>query len=47
MAGLVAEGQTLITDVFHIDRGYPSFVDDLRALGADVVREPDPDHQSY
>jgi len=47
MAGLVADGETVITDVFHIDRGYPSFVEDLRALGADVVREPDPDHEAF
>jgi UDP-N-acetylglucosamine 1-carboxyvinyltransferase len=47
MAGLVAEGETVVTDVFHVDRGYPHFVPQLRALGADVVRETDPDAQSY
>ena len=41
LAGLVAEGTTTVTDVFHIDRGYPAFVEQLQALGADVVREPD------
>jgi UDP-N-acetylglucosamine 1-carboxyvinyltransferase len=43
LAGLVAEGETTVGDVYHIDRGYPDFVDQLRGLGADIVREPDPD----
>lgn len=42
LAGLVAEGETLVSAVHHIDRGYPDFVGHLTALGADVVREPDP-----
>lgn len=44
LAGLVAEGETLVSAVHHIDRGYPDLVGQLRSLGADVVREPDPDH---
>ncbi len=44
LAGLVAEGETLVSAVHHIDRGYPDFVGQLTSLGADVVREPDPDH---
>lgn len=43
LAGLVAEGETLVSSVHHIDRGYPDFVGQLNRLGADVVREPDPD----
>jgi UDP-N-acetylglucosamine 1-carboxyvinyltransferase len=43
VAGLLADGVTTVSEVFHIDRGYPGFVDDLVALGADVRREPDPD----
>jgi UDP-N-acetylglucosamine 1-carboxyvinyltransferase len=43
LAGLVADGVTTVSQVHHIDRGYAGFVDQLRALGADVVREPDPD----
>ncbi|WP_129667194.1 UDP-N-acetylglucosamine 1-carboxyvinyltransferase [Phytoactinopolyspora endophytica] len=43
LAGLVAEGETLVSAVHHIDRGYPDFVGQLNQLGADVVREPDPD----
>jgi UDP-N-acetylglucosamine 1-carboxyvinyltransferase len=38
LAGLVAEGRTVVTDVHHIDRGYEGFVDKLSALGASVRR---------
>jgi UDP-N-acetylglucosamine 1-carboxyvinyltransferase len=38
LAGLVAEGKTIVTDIQHIDRGYEGFVEKLRALGADVER---------
>jgi UDP-N-acetylglucosamine 1-carboxyvinyltransferase len=36
LAGLVAEGETELTDVYHIDRGYADFVRKLRDLGADL-----------
>jgi UDP-N-acetylglucosamine 1-carboxyvinyltransferase len=39
LAALVSEGETLVDGAFHIDRGYPNFAEDLRALGADVSRE--------
>ena len=38
VAALRAEGETLVQDVHHIDRGYEDFVGKLRALGADVQR---------
>ena len=38
LAGLCAEGTTDVWDVFHIDRGYPRFLENLTALGADVRR---------
>ncbi|MBO0828344.1 MAG: UDP-N-acetylglucosamine 1-carboxyvinyltransferase, partial [Streptosporangiales bacterium] len=41
-AGLVADGETTVGGAHHIDRGYPAFVEQLRGLGADVGREPDP-----
>lgn len=41
IAGLLAEGETVITSIHHIDRGYPAFDDQLRSLGADIVREDD------
>jgi UDP-N-acetylglucosamine 1-carboxyvinyltransferase len=44
LAGLCAEGDTLVSAVHHIDRGYPDLVGQLNSLGADVVREPDPHH---
>jgi UDP-N-acetylglucosamine 1-carboxyvinyltransferase len=44
LAGLCADGETLVSAVHHIDRGYPDLVGQLTALGADVTREPDPDH---
>jgi len=37
LAGLVAEGETVISDVEHIDRGYADFVTKLTNLGADLV----------
>ncbi|NHC44762.1 UDP-N-acetylglucosamine 1-carboxyvinyltransferase [Motilibacter sp. K478] len=43
MAGLVADGVTTVSDAYHVDRGYPGFTDQLRSLGVDVSREPDPD----
>jgi UDP-N-acetylglucosamine 1-carboxyvinyltransferase len=43
IAGLVAEGETLVSEIHHIDRGYPKFDEQLRKLGADVVREDDPE----
>jgi len=38
LAALVAAGQTTIERVYHIDRGYESIVEKLRALGADISR---------
>jgi UDP-N-acetylglucosamine 1-carboxyvinyltransferase len=36
LAGLIAEGETVVSDIHHIDRGYESFVPKLQALGADI-----------
>ena len=38
LAGLVAEGQTEVDRVYHIDRGYENIEEKLSALGADVRR---------
>ncbi|HLY33317.1 MAG TPA: hypothetical protein VKQ07_02175 [Jatrophihabitantaceae bacterium] len=38
IAGLVASGVTEIAEIHHIDRGYVRFEEQLRGLGADVVR---------
>ena len=38
LAGLVADGDTEVHDVYHIDRGYPLFVENMAALGAQIER---------
>jgi UDP-N-acetylglucosamine 1-carboxyvinyltransferase len=38
LAGLVAEGETLIDRVYHIDRGYEGIVEKLQGVGADIER---------
>jgi UDP-N-acetylglucosamine 1-carboxyvinyltransferase len=38
LAGLVAEGETIIHRVYHIDRGYERIEAKLRAVGADIER---------
>ena len=38
VAALGADGETVIADADHIDRGYERFVEKLQALGADVER---------
>jgi UDP-N-acetylglucosamine 1-carboxyvinyltransferase len=43
LAGLAAEGTTIVADSFHVDRGYPGFVESLRGLGVDIERVTLPD----
>jgi UDP-N-acetylglucosamine 1-carboxyvinyltransferase len=38
LAGLVAQGQTTVYEIHHIERGYPGFVPNLRGIGADIER---------
>ena len=38
IAGLIGDGVTEITNIEHIDRGYPHIEDKFRALGADIKR---------
>ncbi|MFM2153800.1 MAG: hypothetical protein RL199_2235, partial [Pseudomonadota bacterium] len=38
LAGLRAEGTTLVQRVYHLDRGYERLEEKLRGLGADVRR---------
>jgi len=47
IAGLCGDGVTTVRAVHHIDRGYPNFVDDLRGLGVEVVREAEPADPDY
>lgn len=41
VAALVADGQTEISNVFHIDRGYESIEKSLSLLGASIIRKTD------
>lgn len=41
LAGLVAEGETEVKRVYHVDRGYEKLDDKLRALGANIERVRD------
>ena len=43
LAGLVAEGETTVSNIYHIERGYERFVEKLRGLGANVWRDAVPD----
>jgi UDP-N-acetylglucosamine 1-carboxyvinyltransferase len=38
IAGLVAEGETMIERIYHLDRGYDQMETKLRGLGADIER---------
>lgn len=39
LAGLIAEGETEIHDIYHIERGYSELIDKLKLLGADIRKE--------
>ncbi|NUS73867.1 MAG: UDP-N-acetylglucosamine 1-carboxyvinyltransferase [Corynebacteriales bacterium] len=43
IAGLRAEGVTEVSDIYHIDRGYPGFAEQLASLGAKIERVSAPD----
>ena len=44
IAGLIAEGETVVSDTQYIERGYENIVEKLTALGADIKRVSyDPD----
>jgi len=38
LAGLIAKGETVIENVYQVDRGYEAIDERLRALGADIKR---------
>lgn len=38
LAGLIAEGETVVDRVYHIDRGYEKIEEKLSSLGADIKR---------
>jgi UDP-N-acetylglucosamine 1-carboxyvinyltransferase len=41
LAGLAAQGETVVHRVYHIDRGYETIVRKFRSLGADIERIKD------
>ncbi len=41
VAGLAASGETVVSRIYHIDRGYEVIENKLKNLGADIVREND------
>ena len=44
LSALCADETTTVHDVFHIDRGYPNFVENLQALGATIERTQEEEH---
>ena len=38
LAGLAADGETVVSDAFHVERGYDDLAGKLRSLGADVTQ---------
>ncbi|MFN3598840.1 MAG: UDP-N-acetylglucosamine 1-carboxyvinyltransferase [Aquificaceae bacterium] len=40
LAGLVAEGSTLVRDIYHLDRGYERLEEKLKSIGATIERLP-------
>jgi UDP-N-acetylglucosamine 1-carboxyvinyltransferase len=42
LAGLVADGETTVHAIEHIDRGYVDFEKQLSKLGANIIRETSP-----
>lgn len=43
LAGLAAEGETVVSRVYHLDRGYERLEEKLMAVGAKIERVPDDD----
>ena len=41
LAGMAAEGETIVSRVYHIDRGYESIEKKLASIGADIIRVND------
>jgi len=41
IAGLVAEGETQVSRIYHLDRGYERLEEKLSAVGADIERNSD------
>ncbi len=40
LAGLAAQGETIVSRIYHVDRGYQNIEEKLQVLGADIRRVP-------
>ena len=40
IAGLVAQGETIVDRIYHIDRGYERIEEKLQSMGAQICRSP-------
>lgn len=38
LAGFAAEGETVVSDIYHIERGYEKFIEKFAALGGKITR---------
>jgi UDP-N-acetylglucosamine 1-carboxyvinyltransferase len=43
LAGIVADSETLVKDIEHLDRGYEKLEEKLNSLGASIRRVPEED----
>ena len=41
LAGLAAEGETIVNRVYHLDRGFDRLEEKLSGVGADIARIPE------
>ena len=47
LAGLMAEGKTLVTGIEHIERGYEDFADGIRRLGGNIEKKNEETKKTY
>ena len=45
LAGLIADGETIVNRVYHLDRGYEKLEEKLRSVGADITRVKDDEEE--
>jgi UDP-N-acetylglucosamine 1-carboxyvinyltransferase len=43
LAGLIAEGETIVNRIYHLDRGYEKLEEKLKTVGANIERIKNPD----
>ena len=41
LAGLAAEGETMVGRIYHLDRGFDRLEEKLSRVGADIARVPE------